>query len=100
MKYILLAFLFFAAPAFATNDELLAGLILHQAAKNRQQSGTITQPMPSNVVAYPVPVYQPQIIVVPECTANFNCPRIVLQCDTLPMFDQWGRIISYHKTCR
>ena len=80
----------------ATPEELIAGLILHQAINDSKEK---TKPG-SAVVGYPVPVHGPQVIVVPQCTANYPCPQVILQCDTLPVVDQWGRIISYQKTCR
>lgn len=95
-KFLVILLLAFSTNTWATPEELIAGLILHQSIKDTKE-----KPQPGTaVVGYPVPVYQPQIIVIPQCTPNYPCTTPLLQCDTLPIVDQWGRIISYQKTCR
>lgn len=58
------------------------------------------QPQQPQVIAYPVPVYQPQVIVVPQATPNYNSGQVpMMNCQTLPIFDARGNITSYHRSC-
>ena len=105
MKTLIAALLaLYTANASATAEEVLAAVVLGQVVHDIRESQKPNrwghQQGGNAVIGYPVPVYQPQVIVVPQCTANYACPTPILQCDTLPVVDQWGRIISYQKTCR
>lgn len=88
-----------STSTMAGAEEALAAVVLNQVLNEVRDKGRAS-PGAGSVVAYPVPVYQPQIIVMPTCTPNVPCQAPLLQCDTLPVFDQYGRIISYQKTCR
>jgi hypothetical protein len=87
------------AQAGAT-EQVLAGVLLNQAFNEMREQRR--QPPPAtSVIMYPVPVHQPQSIYIPRCTPNVPCPNtIVIQCDHMPMFDTYGRIVGYHKICR
>ena len=82
-----------AVHAQVVEGAILAATVMQIAMDDKKEA-------PPAVVGYPVPVFQPQFIVMPQCTPNYPCTVPLLQCDTLPIVDQWGRIISYQKTCR
>ena len=58
------------------------------------------------VIREPVPVLQPQIVTVPQsrtvCPPGYHCVQTlpVIQCDHWPMFDEYGRVVAYYKTCK
>jgi hypothetical protein len=86
------------AAAQSNVESAIAGAALmgiFMDAKNAR-----TPPPASTAIMYPVPVHQPPAIVVPRCTPNVPCPTtIVIQCSSLPIFDTYGRIISYYQSC-
>ena len=87
------------AAAQSNLESAIAGAVLmgvYMESKNAR-----TPPPASTAIMYPVPVHQPQAIVVPQCTPNVPCPTaIVIQCSSLPTFDTYGRIVGFNQICR
>ena len=83
-------------------EQTIAGVLLNQVFNEMRDSrNRNTAPPATAAIAYPVPVHQPPTIVIPQCTPNVMCPTaIVIHCTSLPIFDAYGRIISYHQVCR
>jgi hypothetical protein len=82
-------------------EEVLAGVLLNQVFNEMREQRRQTTPAPQPAaIMYPVPVHQPRSIIIPKCTPNMPCPHaVIIECNTYPMFDTYGRIVGYHKLC-